>query len=86
MRDLADGYQRGLVLLDMTDIVLARDVLCRQHAHYAGQLFCLSGIDTQHAGARVLTAHGAAAAHSVHINVVRVFAVSLHLFGGVDAQ
>ena len=68
----------------MADVLLARNILCRQHADDAGELFRFFRADIEHAGARVLAAHRAAIAHAVNIDVVGVLAIALYLFGDVD--
>ena len=83
LRDLPLADERRLVLLDVADVLLARDVLCRQHAYDAGERFRLFRADVEHAGARVLAAHRVT--HALNIDVVGVLAVALHLFGDVDA-
>ena len=85
LRDLPLADERRLVLLDVADVLLARDVLCRQHADDAGERFRFFRADIEHAGARVLAAHRAAIAHAVNKDVVGVLAVALHLFGDIDA-
>ena len=69
----------------MADVLLTRNILCRQHADDAGELFRFFRADVEHAGARVLAAHRAAVTHALNIDVVGVLAVALHLFGDIDA-
>ena len=85
LRDFPLADERRLVLLDVADVLLARDVLCRQHAYDAGKRFRFFRADVEHAGARVLAAHRAAIAHAVNIDVIGVLAIALYLFGDVDA-
>ena len=85
VRHAADGDQRVLVVLQMADLVFPGDVLGGQHRHHARQLQRRGGVDARYTGAGVLAAHGGAVAHSLHIEVVGIFAVAEHLFLHVHA-
>ena len=86
LRDLSLADERGLVLLDVADVLLTGNILRRQHAHNARKLLRLLRADIEHAGARIFAAHRAAVTHAVNINVVGIFPVALHLFGNINAM
>ena len=52
--DLTHTDQRRLILLNMTHIHLAGNVLLGQHSHHALQRLRLGGVDGQHTGTGVL--------------------------------
>ncbi len=76
----ADGNQRVLVVLDVADLIFARDILSRQDGNHTGQRFCFGCVDRQHPRARIFAAHGRGIAHAVQIHIVGIFAIALYLF------
>ena len=72
----------------MADLV-DRHVLGAQNAYHAGQGLGLGGIDGEHAGTRVLRAHGAGIGQArlvELVDVVGVLALAEHLLAHVDTE
>ena len=86
--DVALGDHDVPVLDKMADLV-DRHVLGAQDAHHAGQGLGLGGIDGEHAGARILGAHGAGVGQTRLIelvDVVGILALAEHLLAHVDTE
>ena len=86
--DIALGDHDVPVLDKVADLV-DRHVLGAQDAHHTGQGLGLGGVDGEHAGARILGAHGAGVGQARLIelvDVVGVFALAEHLLAHVDAE
>ena len=84
MRHAADGDQRILVVLQVSDLVLAGDVRGGEHRHHARQLQRKRSVNSRDTGAGVPAAHGGAVAHVFHIEIIGIFAVAEYLFLHVD--
>ena len=72
----------------MADLV-DRHVLGAQDAHHTGQGLGLGGVDGEHAGARILGAHGAGVGQARLIelvDVVGILALTEHLLAHVDTE
>ena len=86
--DIALGDHDVPVLDKVTDLV-DWHVLGAQNAHHAGQGLGLGGIDGEHAGARVLGAHGAGIGQArliEFVDVVGVLTLAEHLLAHVDTE
>ena len=86
--DIALGDHDVPVLDKVADLV-DRHVLGAQNAHHAGQGLGLGGIDGEHAGTRVLRAHGAGIGQArlvELVDVVGVLALAEHLLAHVDTE
>ena len=86
--DIALGDHDVPVLDKVADLV-DRHVLGAQDAHHAGQGLGLGGIDGEHAGARILGAHGAGIGQTRLIelvDVVEILALAEHLLAHVDTE
>ena len=76
-------------VLDKVADLVDRHVLGAQDAHHAGQGLGLGGVDGEHAGARVLGAHGAGIGQTRLIelvDVVGILALAEHLLAHVDTE
>ena len=76
-------------VLDKVADLVDRHVLGAQDAHHAGQGLGLGGIDGEHAGARILGAHGAGVGQTRLIelvDVVGILALAKHLLAHVDTE
>ena len=76
-------------VLDKVADLVDRHVLGAQDAHHAGQGLGLGGIDGEHAGARILGAHGAGVGQTRLIklvDVVGILALAEHLLAHVDTE
>ena len=76
-------------VLDKVADLVDRHVLGAQDAHHAGQGLGLGGIDGEHAGARILGAHGAGIGQTRLIelvDVIGVLALAEHLLAHVDTE
>ena len=71
--------QRRLILLNMTHVHLAGNVLLGQHSHHTLQRFRLGGVNGQHTGTGVLRADGNTIAHAIHIHIIGILTVAQHL-------
>ena len=85
MRQPADGDERILVVLEMTDLVFPGNIRRRDDADDAGQRRGLRRVDGEDARARILAAHGGAVAHVGDVPVVGIFARAEDLFLDIDA-
>ena len=86
--DIALGDHDVPVLDKVADLV-DRHVLGAQDAHHTGQGLGLGGINGEHAGARILGAHGASIGQARLIelvDVVGILALAEHLLAHVDAE
>ena len=86
--DIALGNHDVPVLDKVADLV-DRYVLGAQDAHHTGQGLGLGSIDGEHAGARILRAHGAGVGQTRLIelvDVVGILALAEHLLAHVDAE
>ena len=86
--DIALG-DHDVPILDKVADLVDRHVLGAQDAHHTGQGLGLGGIDGEHAGARILGAHGAGVGQTRLIelvDVVGILALAEHLFTHVDAE
>ena len=86
--DIALGDHDVPVLDKVADLV-DRHVLGAQDAHHAGQGLGLGGVDGEHAGARILGAHGAGIGQARLIelvDVVGILALTEHLLTHVDTE
>ena len=76
-------------VLDKVADLVDRHVLGAQDTHHTGQGLGLGGIDGEHAGARVLGAHGAGVGQArlvELVDVVGVLALAEHLLAHVDTE
>ena len=86
--DIALGDHDVPVLDKVADLV-DRHVLGAQDAHHTGQGLGLGGVDGEHAGARILGAHGAGIGQARLIelvDVVGILALAEHLLAHVDTE
>ena len=86
--DIALGDHDVPVLDKVADLV-DRHVLGAQDAHHAGQGLGLGGVDGEHAGARILGAHGAGIGQArlvELVDVVGILAFTEHLLAHVDTE
>ena len=86
--DIARGDHDVPVLDKVADLV-DRHVLGAQDAHHTGQGLGLGGIDGEHAGARILGAHGTGIGQTRLIelvDVVGILALAEHLLAHVDTE
>ena len=86
--DIALGDHDVPVLDKVADLV-DRHVLGAQDAHHTGQGLGLGGIDGEHAGARILGAHGAGVGQTRLIelvDVIGILALAEHLLAHVDTE
>ena len=86
--DVALGDHDVPVLDKVADLV-DRHVLGAQDAHHTGQGLGLGGIDGEHAGARILGAHGAGVGQARLIelvDVVGILALAEHLLAHVNTE
>ena len=83
---VAENRDQGVpVMLDVADLVFARDVGRRHHAHDARHLFGRARVDGAHDRARVGSPDSRAVEHAGQVNVVGVHAGAQHLLAHVDA-
>ena len=86
--DIALGDHDVPVLDKVADLV-DRHVLGAQNAHHAGQGLGLGGVDGEHAGARILGAHGAGVGQTRLIelvDVIGILALAEHLLAHVNTE
>ena len=86
--DIALGDHDVPVLDKVADLV-DRHVLGAQNAHHTGQGLGLGGIDGEHAGTRVLRAHGAGIGQArlvELVDVVGILALAEHLLAHVNTE
>ena len=86
--DIALG-DHDIPVLDKVADLVDRHVLGAQDAHHTGQGLGLGGINGEHAGARILGAHGASIGQARLIelvDVVGILALAEHLLAHVDAE
>ena len=72
--------QGVLVMLEMADLVLSRNVLCGQNRCHTGQSFRFGGVDGEHPGSWIFAPKRRAIIHIFLIKIIRVLAVAEHLF------
>ena len=80
MRQPTDRNQRILVVFDVTDFVLTRNIIGRKDANHTRKCFCSCGIDGKHSCSRIFASKRRAVAHVFHIKVIRIFSVSQYFF------
>ena len=76
-------------VLDKVADLVDRHVLGAQDAHHTGQGLGLGGVDGEHAGARILGAHGAGVGQTRLIelvDVIGILALAEHLLAHVDTE
>ena len=80
MRQPTDRNQRILVVFDVTDFVLTRNIIGRKDANHTRKCFCSCGIDGKHSRSWIFTAKCRTVTHIFQNKVIRIFSVSQNFF------
>ena len=68
-----------LIVLQMADLILSRDICCRKNINNPRQSLRRCCINGQNSCSRILTSERRTITHAIQIIIIRIFAVTQHL-------
>ena len=84
MYERADRDQSVLIMLQMTDLVLAWDILCSYNCFHTRKCFCFGSIDGKHSRTCIFTSESDSIKHAIQVKIIRIFTVSEDFFLYID--